>query len=427
MRTWVHVEPTHRSTRLGYLRAGAVVDRAAEPAGSDGCALGWYRISPRGYVCVGRGASLELDHDVVAASPRGPRRGEPFPYAYVISRQPPPHRYVRLPSERDQRKVEGEIDGAGLSSWALRDAALLGPADPITPFLSGRRDLPKPWGAEETLRYAVHRGRAKARSAFGLIATFDHTARRFGLTTELDMIPIDRTNVVRASTLRGIEIPGAGLPAFVMAHGIGKLRPDDAGTMRPDGIADYRSGWILTGKASGADNELLETSTGAYLPAASLRIADLGRDLWGHAASGRKWIDVAIEKQILVAYEGDKPVYATLVSTGKDGLADPETTSATVQGTFFIYEKHVSATMDGDEASDDAFDLHDVPYVQYFHKGYALHGAYWHDAFGHVRSHGCVNLAPADAAWLFEFTDPAVPPEWHGASNKSGTLVYIHP
>ena len=83
--------------------------------------------------------------------------------------------------------------------------------------------------------------------------------------------------------------------------------------------------------------------------------------------------------------------------------------------------------MDGDEASDDAFDLHDVPYVQYFHKSYALHGAYWHDAFGKVRSHGCVNLAPADAAWLFEWTDPVVPTEWHGVVGvREGTLVYIH-
>jgi lipoprotein-anchoring transpeptidase ErfK/SrfK len=131
---------------------------------------------------------------------------------------------------------------------------------------------------------------------------------------------------------------------------------------------------------------------------------------------------------MLVAYEGTRPVFATLVSTGRGGLDDPETTSATVQGTFFIHEKHVSATMDGDEASDDAFDLHDVPYVQYFHQGYALHGAYWHDEFGKLRSHGCVNLAPADAAWLFEWTDPQVPSEWHGAANqKSGTLVYIHP
>ena len=102
-------------------------------------------------------------------------------------------------------------------------------------------------------------------------------------------------------------------------------------------------------------------------------------------------------------------------------------TTATIRGSFFVRSKHVSGTMDGDETAEDAFDLRDVPYIQYFHEGYALHAAYWHDDFGKERSHGCVNLAPADAAWLFEWTDPPVPKEWHGAmAPQGGTLVWIH-
>src|SRR5205814_6500207 len=116
----------------------------------------------------------------------------------------------------------------------------------------------------------------------------------------------------------------------------------------------------------------------------------------------------------------------TLVSTGIGGMGDPKEAHATVRGTFYIHAKHVSATMDGDEATD-SYDLRDVPYIQYFFEGYALHGAFWHDDFGKPRSHGCVNLAPADAAWLFGWTDPVVPPEWHGAVNaEGGTLVYTH-
>jgi hypothetical protein len=428
MRTWVYLEPRYRATKLGYLRAGAIVTRAREPAGFDGCAGGWYRIEPRGFVCVGKGASLDIANDVVLATARGPRRGQPFPYHYVISRKPAPHRYVRLPTVAEQRHVEGVSPDVGVSSWSLHNKTLLGSPDEPTPLLASGRDTPKPYGAEERMRFAVHRGRARGDSAFGLMATFEWTGRRFGLTTELDLIPIDRTNVVRASAMRGVEVDGQGVPAFVMFQGMGKLRADERGALRADGIAEHRSGWVLTGRTSGANRELVETTAGAWLPADGLRVAELGSDLWGHAKSGRKWIDVSIERQVLVAYEGTRPVFATLVSTGRGGLDDPETTSATVQGTFFIHEKHVSATMDGDEASDDAFDLHDVPYVQYFHQGYALHGAYWHDEFGKLRSHGCVNLAPADAAWLFEWTDPQVPSEWHGAANqKSGTLVYIHP
>ena len=85
----------------------------------------------------------------------------------------------------------------------------------------------------------------------------------------------------------------------------------------------------------------------------------------------------------------------------------------------------------GDILYDNAaryYRMEDVPYVQYFTKGFGLHGAFWHRSFGHVRSHGCVNLAPLDAAWLFGWTTPEVPDEWHSAmSLKQGTIVYIHP
>jgi lipoprotein-anchoring transpeptidase ErfK/SrfK len=41
----------------------------------------------------------------------------------------------------------------------------------------------------------------------------------------------------------------------------------------------------------------------------------------------------------------------------------------------------------------------------YFYQGYGLHGAPWHNNFGHRMSHGCVNL-PLDAAEaLFAFAD----------------------
>ena len=69
-----------------------------------------------------------------------------------------------------------------------------------------------------------------------------------------------------------------------------------------------------------------------------------------------------------------------------------------------------------------------MPFVQYFTQGYALHAAYWHDDFGRARSHGCVNLAPVDAAWLFGWPTPTVPEGWHAAmSLRGGTIVYIHP
>jgi lipoprotein-anchoring transpeptidase ErfK/SrfK len=146
---------------------------------------------------------------------------------------------------------------------------------------------------------------------------------------------------------------------------------------------------------------------------------------WGK--NGERWFDINVSKQTLVAYEGTKAVYATLISTGEAGLEDPEHSKATKRGIFRIHTKHVSTTMDSDAVGEE-FELRDVPYVQYFEEGYALHGAYWHDRFGTPKSHGCINLTPEDARRLFFFTDPPLPEGWHSVSQKlTGTVLFVHP
>jgi lipoprotein-anchoring transpeptidase ErfK/SrfK len=99
-----------------------------------------------------------------------------------------------------------------------------------------------------------------------------------------------------------------------------------------------------------------------------------------------------------------------------------------VRGEFPIKWKHVTATMDNDDP-ENRFELRDVPWVQYFEANFALHGAYWHDDFGRMRSHGCVNLAPIDARRLFFWTDPVLPDGWHGvrgaAPMAEGTWVRV--
>jgi len=153
-------------------------------------------------------------------------------------------------------------------------------------------------------------------------------------------------------------------------------------------------------------------------------------DEWPSFGKGdQKWLDISVIKQTLVLWIGDKPVYATLVSTGQDGIGDPKTTKSTVRGVFRIRDKHVTTTMDANEV-DNKFELRDVPWVQYFEAGYALHAAYWHDEYGTPRSHGCVNLSPIDARKVFFWTDPPLPPGWHGVSASDdtgkGTIVNSH-
>lgn len=137
-----------------------------------------------------------------------------------------------------------------------------------------------------------------------------------------------------------------------------------------------------------------------------------------------KWIDVNKFEQTLAAYEGDRLVYATLVSSG---LPQWDTDS----GLFRVYMKVKNAKMSGREGKSDYYFLEDVPNAMYFNKDMALHGAYWHDKFGFKHSHGCVNLPPADAAWLWNWTTPDSTGKGfvmvaNQDNNTEGTWVWVH-
>lgn len=436
-RTWVYTDTGVKRTRFGYLRAGAIVDRRGPPVVNDGCAGGWYRVNPRGFVCVGKGASLDVSDTVARTASIRPTRGRALPYLYVMADEDdPPHLYFRLPSPADVKHVEGE--GAVSRALAFRERIagqkiwdpLPDPDDPPE-FLTIGKSVVKPYGVSQRLHYSVHAGRAAPDSGFAVARVFKWNDRIYGLTTEHDVIALDRTRVIRPSTFHGVELgEGEELPvAFMDSHSGVRYRLDEAtGQLRADGSIAHREAIKLTGRKRATSGTFLEARDGSWISPQGMRLL-APREVYPSFATGdRKWIDVSINQQSLVAYTGRKPVYATLVSTGRGGLGDPEKVDATVRGTFMIYQKDVSSTMDGAEDRSDGYALEDVPFVQYFHKGYALHGTYWHDEFGKIRSHGCVNLAPQDAAWLFEWTDPNVPQDWHGVINKErGTVVFIHP
>ncbi|MFO0562042.1 MAG: L,D-transpeptidase [Polyangiales bacterium] len=126
--------------------------------------------------------------------------------------------------------------------------------------------------------------------------------------------------------------------------------------------------------------------------------------------ANERWVDVDTQSQVLVAYEGTRPVYFTLVSSGRRGFE-------TRRGEFRAWVK--LATTDMSNADDPDLDtatrvysVERVPWVLFFNRDQALHGVYWHDRFGTMRSHGCVNLAPKDARWIFEWAPPVLPAGW---------------
>lgn len=145
------------------------------------------------------------------------------------------------------------------------------------------------------------------------------------------------------------------------------------------------------------------------------------------ADTGERWIDVELSSQTLTAYEGRVPVFSTLVSTGKGARG---TDTATPPGIHRIWVKLFTTPMANLEKPDveHYYSIEDVPYVQFFDKGVALHAAFWHRNLGRVQSHGCVNLAPLDAARLFQFTGPHLPNGWDAAlptALEPGTWIRV--
>lgn len=142
---------------------------------------------------------------------------------------------------------------------------------------------------------------------------------------------------------------------------------------------------------------------GGWLPRSLVRIAEPMQRPRG-LAKDAKWMHIELGEQVLTAYEGDKMVFATMISAGKK-------LTSTKTGRFEVYAKTLHSTMRG-RPWDDYY-AEEVPLVMHYDAGRALHAAYWHDQFGIPKSHGCVNLSPADAAWLFAWVPPDLPRGWH--------------
>jgi lipoprotein-anchoring transpeptidase ErfK/SrfK len=123
--------------------------------------------------------------------------------------------------------------------------------------------------------------------------------------------------------------------------------------------------------------------------------------------TGNRWIEVNLEEQVLLVYDSGKLVFATLISSGSPPFY-------TQPGVFQIYKMLEHDPMSGAFEADksDYYYLEDVPYIMYYDKLRALHGAYWNNYLGDRGSHGCVNLSVADAHWLFDWA-------------KEGDFVYV--
>jgi hypothetical protein len=261
--------------------------------------------------------------------------------------------------------------------------------------------------------------------------TFSSNGRIWYETTDGLLAPADRMIIPKTPVLKGIALAdGVRQAGFIRSHKAYKYAFAE-GEDKPKRSARIPrfTAFGLTGETrlykkaryrKTTDGWWMKGLNGTYT-APGKRPSEVGAD--------EKWIDINVARKTLVAFIGDKPVYASLIAPGKRSK-DKKRDHRTKLGKWRIREKHVTTTMDGDGTSGDLpYSIQDVPFVQYYDGSYAMHGAFWHHNFGREQSHGCVNLSPHDAKHLFSWTEPQLPRGWHGvwaSEKRKGTLVVVH-
>ncbi len=136
-----------------------------------------------------------------------------------------------------------------------------------------------------------------------------------------------------------------------------------------------------------------------------------------------KRIEVHTDKQVLIAYEWDRPVYMTRTATGAHFSNG---NYATPPGRHLTFHKRPSRHMAAGNLAYNGYDLPGVPWISYItESGIALHGTYWHNNFGRPRSHGCINLTSQAAKWVYRWSLPSVPANEQRLYEDYGTPVDV--
>jgi hypothetical protein len=334
----------------------------------------------------------------------------------------------------------------GPAAWVCEDAVETSSATPIE---AGRSVLPSasdgmPYryffvGPEGSSAYkqldAVETAEPDMalQAGFAVAITAERTidGARYGRTAHALWVPMRDLGAVRSFAFQGEtiqETPGGRIPvAWIVSDHARVLAKPAGGALTSAVKARFETVPVLD-EVGGPAGRFLRIGDGAWIAAKDARhpaLVEPPPEV--DASAGERWIDVDLETQTLVAYEGRQPVFATIVSTGK---GKPGTALGTPRGTHRIWIKLLTSDMDNLEDDNAAryYRMEDVPWVQYFSKGVGLHGAFWHRSFGFMRSHGCVNLSPLDAQRLFSWTGPHVPAGWTAAfptPHEAGTVVRV--
>lgn len=466
-----------RKAKIGYLQSGARTPVEPEPVKKDNCTSGWYRVVSGGYVC-GNDGTTDAASPAARFTTRQPNLDDILPYTYARNSKNGTPLYKSVPTPEQMLQYEPYLNASKKTSAedtkenTHAEPANDGSRQPPLPFSAeairaaqGRTDnvaspvagppdagADTPWWQREDANDRLNEIKLEHLNAdeddvlakrmvkgfyVAVDKQFTWNGRPWYKTTKGLVTPADRFWTTQGSDFHGIKLDGEKLRLpMAFTYGWSKERPKyeiDEGKkqLKTAGSLGRFAPVPLTGKEIEiGGKKYLQSSEGYWVRANSVRVTDPGpppADL----APKERWVDVNLATQTLVLFEGTEPVYATLVSSGKENKQDKDKDHRTPSGEWRIREKHITTTMDGDgtAAGDLPYSIEDVPYVMYFYRAYALHGAFWHQNYGVQMSHGCVNLSPLDAKYVFFFTEPQMPTGWHGvwaSDTRPGSRVIVH-
>ncbi|MET0793739.1 MAG: L,D-transpeptidase, partial [Polyangiaceae bacterium] len=371
---FVRPRPDVNADWLGFLWFGASVElRKPAPQGGPGCAT-FYAIEPMGFVCVDdKQATLDAEDPVFKAVAR---------YAPRLERAAP-HRYA----ESLGAELRTQLPGVE-QRW---------PALPALFHEPRRRLLPL-----STIAYAD-----------------EQVIDGVPWLMSADLLWLKKAQVTPYPeiTFHGVELgANSELPlAFFRDANGHKYRRNEAGKLSKSAERFGLHDVVQLGSRIEIQRgeRYFETRAGGDWVREREAVLPVPRSVtpWGarvgqvdHTADAAKnarrtWIEVSVLGGWLLAFEGTRPVYATLVSPGRGGIPQEGKNTleiaATPLGTFPISGKLATVTMQ----APGEYVHSDVPWTQNFQKPYAIHTAYWHDNWGNPQSGGCINVSPIDGKW----------------------------
>jgi hypothetical protein len=374
--------PTPGAKIVGYLHAGGTVARAAQPVNSVACSGGWYAVYPKGFVCSGEAASLDLKHPTLLAMAMQPKLDAELPYTYARTRDDTSYLEASTQAEDSVRALSELPRQSGLAvigSWQARD----------------------------------EKG----------------SALRLAMMTDGHFVDAEDLETNRASEFKGGQLDEQQrLPlAFVVKRGVRQWQLGKAEARKGD-LLEYHARLMLDGKVRTVQGERFwATQDGAWVRNRDVTVVQTRSEFPSFVQDDTRWIDVSVLAGSVVLYEGKKPVYASLASVGQDRLGDPSGNEATLRGEFPVVFKHITAVAADPARFANKAEMHDVPWVLELSSGQWIHGAYWHDRFGIEHGPGNIQLSPKDAAWVWRWAGPALPNGWHGvASNRADPATIVN-